>query len=141
MTKFEENSMQQKASKSTDASIKRKLGDVEHLKRKKSVRKRQTNASAPPDKRQMMSTALQAALSWSVAVKQMRLTLGLTQVEFCRLFGLSRKGLADLETGRGNPTVKTLNRLGRAFGLTVGYIPLAEVRLAHAASSNTISTK
>lgn len=49
--------------------------------------------------------------------------MGLTQEQFGKLFRLTRRQVSELETGAGNPTVETLNRIARAFGFTVGFVP------------------
>lgn len=56
------------------------------------------------------------------AVKRMRQLSGLTQPAFAKHRGISVLTLKNIETGRGNPTVETLNRIGRIFGLRVGFL-------------------
>ena len=59
-------------------------------------------------------------LSISEAVKRMRQISGLTQKAFAeRVAGLSTATLAQIERGEANPTVATLDDIGRAFGLEV----------------------
>lgn len=53
----------------------------------------------------------------------MRLALGPTQQEFARRLGMTRSQVGDLESGRANPTLETIGRVGRLFGLAVGLIP------------------
>lgn len=36
---------------------------------------------------------------------------------------LTRRQLAEIERGKANPTVDTLERIGRVFGLTPGFVP------------------
>ena len=56
-------------------------------------------------------------------VRRMRRITGMTQADYARkVAGISPQALAQIEQGRGNPTVETLNRLGRAFGLQVGFV-------------------
>ena len=53
----------------------------------------------------------------------MRKVAGLTQAEFAeRIAKVSPGALAQIETDRGNPTIETLNKVGAAFGLEVGFI-------------------
>ena len=53
----------------------------------------------------------------------MRLISGLTQVEYATRFArISPQALAQIEQGRGNPTADTLNKLGRPFGLQIGFV-------------------
>jgi uncharacterized protein YegP (UPF0339 family) len=53
----------------------------------------------------------------------MRKVSGLTQQEFAAHRGVSVQALKQLEQGRGNPTVETLNKLAAVFGLEVGLKP------------------
>lgn len=56
------------------------------------------------------------------AVKRMRKISGLTQVEFARHRGVSLPTLKGIESGKSNPTVETLERIGSIFGLRVGFV-------------------
>ena len=61
-------------------------------------------------------------LSIAEAVKRMRQISGLTQRAFAeRVAGLSTATLAQIERGEANPTVATLDDIGRAFGLEIGF--------------------
>ena len=62
------------------------------------------------------------------AVRRMRHLSGLTQPEFARHRGISVQALRQIEFGRGNPTVRTLDTVARVFGLRVGFIPLPTSR-------------
>ena len=57
------------------------------------------------------------------AVKTMRTIAGLDQTAFARLLKIAPRALMEIERGRGNPTVQTLEKIGVAFGLKVGFIP------------------
>lgn len=61
-------------------------------------------------------------LDLAEAVKRMRKISGLTQSEFASHRGLSLLTLKRIESGKGNPTVETLDRIGRIFGLRVGFV-------------------
>lgn len=56
------------------------------------------------------------------AIRDIRKSLGLTQAEFAVRFGLSRIQVIALEKGKANPTLETLQKIGRVFGFTVGYV-------------------
>lgn len=56
------------------------------------------------------------------AVKRMRQISGLTQEEFAKHRGMSLLTLKRVETGAGNPTVETLNRIGSIFGLRLAFV-------------------
>lgn len=55
-------------------------------------------------------------------VREMRRALGMTQARFATAFGLTREQVIALEKGRANPTLDTLNRIGRPFGFRAGFI-------------------
>lgn len=59
------------------------------------------------------------------AIKDMRIALGLTQEQFAQHFGLTRIQVIDLEKGRSNPTLETLERIGRLFGFVIGFVPMS----------------
>jgi DNA-binding XRE family transcriptional regulator len=57
------------------------------------------------------------------AVRRMRHLSGLTQPQFARHRGISVQALRQIESGKGNPTVATLNAIADVFGLQVGLVP------------------
>lgn len=71
----------------------------------------------------LLRAAERGELTWAEGVRAMRRSFGLTQAEFGRTFGFTTRQVSQLETGAANPTVETLKRLARPFGLTVGLIP------------------
>lgn len=60
-------------------------------------------------------------LSLSEALKQMRKIAGMTQTEYAQLIGITPRVLMDIERGKGNPRLDTLNKLAKPFGLQVSY--------------------
>lgn len=56
------------------------------------------------------------------AIRDIRNSLGLTQAEFASKFGLTRLQVIALEKGKANPTLETLQKIGRVFGFTVGFV-------------------
>lgn len=58
------------------------------------------------------------------AVKRMRQVSGLTQAEFAAHRDVSLKVIKEIERGMANPTVHTLNQIGRVFGLEVAFVPI-----------------
>lgn len=72
--------------------------------------------------RDLFEAIAESRLSLTEAVKQMRKVSRLTQPEFARHRKVSLKTLKDIESGRGNPTVETLNRIGAVFGLEVSFV-------------------
>lgn len=79
----------------------------------KSIRERQALFAALRD----------GELSLADAVKRMRRLSKLTQPEFAAHRGISVKALRQIESGQGNPTVETLNKIGSIFGVEVGFVP------------------
>ncbi|PTX52337.1 DNA-binding XRE family transcriptional regulator [Gemmobacter caeni] len=57
------------------------------------------------------------------AIRAIREAEGLTQAAFAERVGLTRMRLLDLEKGRGNPKLETLQRICRPFGLEIGLVP------------------
>lgn len=62
------------------------------------------------------------------AVKSMRKISRLSQPEFAAHLGVSAKVVKEIERGVGNPTVGSLNRIGRFFGLEVAYVRSEKLR-------------
>lgn len=60
-------------------------------------------------------------LSLSDALKQMRKIAGMTQTEYAQLIGITPRVLMDIEREKGNPRLDTLNKLGKPFGLKLGF--------------------
>jgi DNA-binding XRE family transcriptional regulator len=62
------------------------------------------------------------ALDLREASRRMRRIIGLSQADYARLVGLSPRVLIDFERGVGNPTLKSLERIGKPFGLEIVYL-------------------
>jgi DNA-binding XRE family transcriptional regulator len=62
-------------------------------------------------------------LSIAGAIKAMRRLSRLTQAEFAKHRGISLVTLKQLESGKGQPKVETLNKVGEIFGLEVAFVP------------------
>jgi putative transcriptional regulator len=69
--------------------------------------------------------ARRADLRLPNAVADIRKGFGLTQQEFADLLSLTRRQIAEIETGKANPTLETLEKIGRLFGFVVGFVPKA----------------
>ena len=64
-------------------------------------------------------------LSLGEAVRRMRKITGMSQKNYAeRIVGVSTRILAEIERNEGNPTLETLNKIGRPFGYTIGFVPL-----------------
>ena len=60
-------------------------------------------------------------LSLQQAVKKMRAISGLTQAEFAAHRQVSLRVIKEIESGTGNPTVKSLNQIAKIFALEVTF--------------------
>lgn len=58
------------------------------------------------------------------AVRLMQRISRLTQPEFAEHRGVSTQALRQIISGKGNPTVDTLNKIAGIFGLEVGFVPM-----------------
>ena len=54
-------------------------------------------------------------------LKQRRETLKVTQEELADISGVGLRTLKQFESGKGNPTVQTLSKLGDALGLKLKF--------------------
>ena len=52
-------------------------------------------------------------------IRQLRKSSGMTQHEFSKAFGFTEQALGKLENDKSNPTLKTLNKVGKKFGLRI----------------------
>ncbi len=76
------------------------------------------------DKRKLMAAIDNGELSLGQAVRRMRKITGMSQKAYAeRIVGIAPRILAAIELDKGNPTVDTLNKVGRPFGYTVGFVP------------------
>jgi len=58
------------------------------------------------------------------ATRQMRKILGMTQKEYAqKIAAVSPRILSEFETGSGNPTLATLEKIASPFGLKVTFLP------------------
>lgn len=54
-------------------------------------------------------------------IKEARTKMGLTQKQFGELCGMADSAIRRYESGRGNPTIKTLQRIAKAIGVHESY--------------------
>ena len=85
------------------------------------------------DRRDTLDASLRSGtLDVPTAIRSMREIVQLSQAAFGRRFGLSQRQVSALETGTANPTADLLDRVGRAFGMQVGFIQRRDGRPAAA---------
>lgn len=65
------------------------------------------------------------AMGWADSCRFMRASHGLTQAQFAQQVGVSLKVIKELESGSGNPTLESLNRIAERFGMRVGLVSSA----------------
>lgn len=57
------------------------------------------------------------------ATRMMRRITGLTQKEYAeKILGIFPRVLMDLEKDKGNPTLETLEKVAKPFGLIIGFV-------------------
>lgn len=62
-------------------------------------------------------------LTLGQATRRMRNIVGLTQVEYAeKVLKIYPRVLMEIEKDRGNPTLETLEKIARPFGLKVGFV-------------------
>jgi len=74
-------------------------------------------------RQRLRERASSADLRLPDAVLDIRKSLGLTQEKFAELTGITKRQIAEIETGKGNPTVDTLDKIGKLFGFSLGFVP------------------
>ena len=89
----------------------------------------QTREETTAAKRMLIKAIEGNELSLGEAVRRMREITGLSQKAYAgRIVGISTRILAEIELDRGNPTAETLDKIGRPFGYTVGFVPRTRTR-------------
>lgn len=59
-------------------------------------------------------------LTLAEAILLMRNAAGMNQADYAEMVGISRNALVSAESAHGNPTVETLNKIFKPFGMEVG---------------------
>ena len=89
----------------------------------KRVRKPVDPAVATARREAFYNATIRGHLDVGQAVAAMRKISRLTQAEFAAHRGISVQALRLIESGKGNPTVETLDKIASVFGLQVGFVP------------------
>ncbi|MDY0191632.1 MAG: helix-turn-helix transcriptional regulator [Desulfuromonas sp.] len=80
-------------------------------------------------KEKLFEACAAGELTIGEATRQMRKIVGLTQKEYAeKVLKIYPRVLMDIEQGRGNPTLATLEKIARPFGLKVGFVRPGEVQ-------------
>lgn len=75
------------------------------------------------EKQQLREAMERGEISLGEAVRCMRRISEMSQKAYAqKIVGVSPRVLAEIELDRANPTVETLNKIGRPFGYEVGFV-------------------
>ena len=61
-------------------------------------------------------------MKFAEILREERLNLGLNQVEFAKIFNVTKQTVSNWENGNRNPDSATLSKLADYFGVTVDYL-------------------
>lgn len=84
--------------------------------------KKPTKEEILENRRALAERARTGDLRLPGAVAEIRKGFGMTQEEFAKTLSLTRRQVAEIEAGIGNPTLETLEKIGRLFGFRVGFV-------------------
>jgi DNA-binding XRE family transcriptional regulator len=74
--------------------------------------KKQTKIKISKEARETLYESLERGdLDLTDAVKLVRKIYGLSQVDFAKKVGVSKMSITNLESGTGNPTIKSVNKM------------------------------
>jgi DNA-binding XRE family transcriptional regulator len=75
------------------------------------------------EKENLYADINQGRLSIGEATRRMRKIVGMTQTEYAeKVLKIYPRVLMEIERDRGNPTLETLEKIARPFGLRVGFV-------------------
>ncbi|CAG9263043.1 MULTISPECIES: helix-turn-helix domain-containing protein [Burkholderia] len=85
------------------------------------------NAMSLPEQLALRRQAIEDVLAhpeWSLreSVRHLKKTMRLTSAEMAKLAGVSTKTIQDIEQGRSDGTVQTMNRIFGMLGLKLGVV-------------------
>ena len=85
--------------------------------------KKPTKEEVLDNRRRLAERARNGDLRLPDAVADIRKGFGMTQDEFAKMLTLTRRQISEIEAGTANPTLETLDKIGRLFGFGVGFVP------------------
>lgn len=85
--------------------------------------KKPTKDEILENRRTLAERARTGDLRLPEAVVEIRKGFGMTQQEFAKSLSLTRRQIAEIETGAANPTLETMEKIGKLFGFSVGFVP------------------
>lgn len=85
--------------------------------------KKRTPEEIRREKEALYTDIDQGLLTLGQASRRMRKIAGMTQTEYAeKILKIYPRVLMELERDRGNPTLETLEKIARPFGLKVGFV-------------------
>lgn len=81
-----------------------------------------TNEESIPRRQKVHEKVSSGKFRLPDAVKEMREAVGLSVEDFAKATGLSARQIKDIESGKSNPTVATLNKIGRLYNYEIGFV-------------------
>ncbi|MDD2272499.1 MAG: helix-turn-helix transcriptional regulator [Desulfuromonadaceae bacterium] len=91
--------------------------------RAKSTDGKEKNQTIREKKELLFKKLASGEISLGGATKSMRNIVGLTQKEYAeKILKIYPRVLMDIENDRGNPTLETLQKIAKPFGLKVGFV-------------------
>ncbi|WP_455273700.1 helix-turn-helix transcriptional regulator [Rhizobium herbae] len=85
--------------------------------------KKPTRDEILENRRTLAERARTGDLRLPEAVADIRKGFGMTQEEFAKTLALTRRQVAEIEAGTANPTLETMEKIGKLFGFSVGFVP------------------
>ena len=86
-------------------------------------RQKRTNTEIRAEKNALYADLERGALTLGQATRRMRKIIGVTQAEYAtRVLKIFPRVLMDLENDRGNPTLETLEKVAKPFGLKISFV-------------------
>lgn len=85
--------------------------------------KKPTKDEILENRRRLAERARTGDLRLPDAVGEIRKGFGMTQEEFAKTLALTRRQIAEIESGSANPTLETMEKIGRLFGFSIGFVP------------------
>lgn len=85
--------------------------------------KRPTNEKIQELREELFFRIDDGTISIGEATRLMRKSIGMNRRDYAeKILKISHDALQAVETGKGNPTLKTLQTIGKPFGLNVGFV-------------------
>jgi DNA-binding XRE family transcriptional regulator len=78
-------------------------------------------------KQELDQDLLSGNVSLEDAVRRIRKLTGMTQMQFAKELGIASRTYINIERGVGNPTVETLEKIGKPFGYALLFVPSSQV--------------